>query len=253
MPFPSRSSAPCLRNNHDGSFVQFSSASNSCSSCSSLGYHAPTAPRDRQLRNRRSDSTPANCSNSSAWCSHAVPSSSPSGPAASVTESPIVRIAEHVATPPTAVAQLAVSNALGSAHATISDCSEPVALGMELGSILDGQITASSMSEDGDFTPTYSRLNRPGGFKPTSTVTQQWLEVDFKVVTTVSSINTQGWDGYWVTNFQMSYSNEENNFVKLKAVGGEDLVRHFILISTGKPSPFHSCTRDVIFKNIVII
>jgi hypothetical protein len=54
----------------------------------------------------------------------AVPSSSPSGPAASVTESPIVRISEHVATPPTAVtqllAQLAVSNALGSAHATIS-------------------------------------------------------------------------------------------------------------------------------------
>ncbi|CAB3978465.1 Hypothetical predicted protein [Paramuricea clavata] len=50
---------------------------------------------------------------------HAVPSSSPSG-AASVTESPVVRISEHVATPPTAVAQLAVSNALGSAHATIS-------------------------------------------------------------------------------------------------------------------------------------
>ncbi|CAB4032932.1 Hypothetical predicted protein [Paramuricea clavata] len=51
---------------------------------------------------------------------HAVPSSSPSAPAASVTESPIVRILEHVATPPTAVVQLAVSNALGSAQATIS-------------------------------------------------------------------------------------------------------------------------------------
>ena len=50
----------------------------------------------------------------------AVPSSSPSGPAASVTESPIVRISEQAATPPTAVAQLAVSNALGSAHAAIS-------------------------------------------------------------------------------------------------------------------------------------
>ena len=50
----------------------------------------------------------------------AVPSSSPSGSAASVTESPIVCISEHVATPPTAVAQLAVSNALGSAHAAIS-------------------------------------------------------------------------------------------------------------------------------------
>jgi hypothetical protein len=54
----------------------------------------------------------------------AVPSSSPSVPAASVTESPIVRISEHAATPPTAVtqllAQLAVSNAFGSAHATIS-------------------------------------------------------------------------------------------------------------------------------------
>ena len=49
-----------------------------------------------------------------------VPSSSPSGSAASVTESPIVRISEHVATPPTAVVQLADSNALGSAHAAIS-------------------------------------------------------------------------------------------------------------------------------------
>jgi hypothetical protein len=47
-----------------------------------------------------------------------VPSSFPSGSAASVTESPIVRISEHVATPPTAVAQLAIS--LGSAHAAIS-------------------------------------------------------------------------------------------------------------------------------------
>jgi hypothetical protein len=50
----------------------------------------------------------------------AVPSSSPSGSAVSVTESPIVRVSEHVATHPTAVAQLAVSNALGSAHAAIS-------------------------------------------------------------------------------------------------------------------------------------
>jgi hypothetical protein len=49
-----------------------------------------------------------------------VPSSSPFGSAASVMESPIVRISEHVATPPTAVAQLAVSNAFGSAHAAIS-------------------------------------------------------------------------------------------------------------------------------------
>ena len=50
----------------------------------------------------------------------AVPSSSPSGPAASVIESPIVHISEQAATPPTAVVQLAVSNALGSAHAAIS-------------------------------------------------------------------------------------------------------------------------------------
>ncbi|CAB4012085.1 Hypothetical predicted protein [Paramuricea clavata] len=41
-----------------------------------------------------------------------VPSNSPSGSAASVTESPIVRISEHVATPPTAVAQPAVYNAI---------------------------------------------------------------------------------------------------------------------------------------------
>jgi hypothetical protein len=67
-PFPSRSNAPCLRDNQNGSFIQFSSASNSCSSCSSLSYHATIAPRDHQLRNRRSYSTPANCNNSSAWC-----------------------------------------------------------------------------------------------------------------------------------------------------------------------------------------
>ena len=48
-----------------------------------------------------------------------VPPSSPSRSAASVTESPIVCISEHVATPPTAVVQHAVYNALGSAHAAI--------------------------------------------------------------------------------------------------------------------------------------
>jgi hypothetical protein len=100
------------------SLIQFSSASNSCSSCSSLSYHTTTAPRDRQLRNHRSYSLAANCNNSGAWCRR-----SPIElfwTAASVTESPIVRISEHVATPPTAVVQLAVSNALGSAHAAIS-------------------------------------------------------------------------------------------------------------------------------------
>ncbi len=58
------------------------------------------------------------------------------------------------------------------------ECSEAIALGMESGSILDGQITASSM--DDGFTPTYSRLNVPRGWG-TKVNTQQWLEVDFKV------------------------------------------------------------------------
>ena len=119
-PFPSRSNAPCLRYNHDGSFIQFSSASNSCSSCSSLSYHATTAPRDRQLRNRRLVTRRLRTVTTPVPGVDEVRSSCPSGSAASVTESPIVRISEHVATPPTAVAQLAVSNALGSAHVAIS-------------------------------------------------------------------------------------------------------------------------------------
>ena len=76
----------------------------------------------------------------------------------------------------------------------ILDCSQSVALGMESGSIIDSQITASSFSSSS--TPTYSRLNLPGGWTPTfspAKLAESWLMVEFKVKLFLMKINQ-----YWV-------------------------------------------------------
>ena len=101
-------------------------------------------------------------------------------------------------------------------------------LGMESGTILDSQITASS-----EYGPGYAahtgRLNvRVGETSWTTLVNDvnQWLQVDFLQNVTLSKLATQGRDNFpqWVESYMLSYSMDGNVFQTYKQCG-EDKVR----------------------------
>ena len=95
----------------------------------------------------------------------------------------------------------------------------PVPLGMENGTILDSQITASSV-----FAPNYAaqqaRLHfKAGGGKTGSWSAEnnddsQWLQVDLKQTTRVTEIATQGRNAYrqWVTQYKLQYGEDGHTF-----------------------------------------
>ena len=91
------------------------------------------------------------------------------------------------------------------------DCVVPV--GVESGAISDVQISASSNKDDG-FAASWARLHlkksgiRQGGWSPFKDDLNQWLQVDFGRLTTVTRLATQGRDGSdeWVTKYTLQYS-----------------------------------------------
>ncbi|XP_044176026.1 receptor-type tyrosine-protein phosphatase S-like [Acropora millepora] len=91
-------------------------------------------------------------------------------------------------------------------------CLKP--LGIEKGSIINAQITASTQ-HGSPYRSYNARLNsKRGSWIPTSFNTHQWLQVDLGKKTLVTEIKTQGRhdSGQWVTSYRVSYSNDGSNF-----------------------------------------
>ena len=87
-------------------------------------------------------------------------------------------------------------------------------LGMEDGSILDNQITASS-EWNANHGPSNARLNRPatppttGAWSAKTNNRNQWIQADLGGLKWVSGVVTQGRNGaysQWVTRFNVQYS-----------------------------------------------
>ena len=108
-----------------------------------------------------------------------------------------------------------------------SECFEPKALGMEHGQITDMQITSSPIYNN-EYRPKYGRLNAVlqnsrACWCPSDGDSNAWLQVDFMVDTTVTSVHTQGNPASDVderaTTFQISYCMDGVNFVSYKEDG----------------------------------
>ena len=101
-------------------------------------------------------------------------------------------------------------------------------LGIEDGRITDSQITASSMWNS-NLRPSYGRLNRPtGSWGSQTTDSNQWIQVDFRTITQVSGVMTQGRneDPQWVKEFKVQYSLDGVNWQYVKTANGQgDQVR----------------------------
>ncbi|KAL9953929.1 hypothetical protein ACROYT_G041405 [Oculina patagonica] len=98
------------------------------------------------------------------------------------------------------------------------------ALGMETGSILESQITASSI-HSAHFSATKGRLRTATGGGCWATGVNdvnQWLQIDLlSQYTEVTSVATQGRINYdqWVTSYKLQYSNDGVNFQYYKEQG----------------------------------
>ncbi|CAB4013337.1 lactadherin-like isoform X2, partial [Paramuricea clavata] len=102
-------------------------------------------------------------------------------------------------------------------------CSAPIALGLESGDILDAQLTSSSEHSDGLKNTIFARLNQPavtgltsGGWAPDG-LSDSWLQIDFRVNTTLTGISIQGMDDSSedtrVTKFRIAYSQDGVTFL----------------------------------------
>ena len=102
------------------------------------------------------------------------------------------------------------------------NCSQP--LGMEDGTILNRQISASSERRV-DFGPANARLNfsGPGAWVAGTQDDNQWLQVDFGNETRVTEIDTQGRRcgkcHQWVKEYTVSYSKDNVTFKRYKEDG----------------------------------
>lgn len=94
-------------------------------------------------------------------------------------------------------------------------CNKP--LGMENETITDTQLSASSewFHSEVSHSPPQGRLNYKGrdnlagAWSPDRTDNNPWLQVDFGNCTIVTAIATQGrngWGYWWVTKYQLNYS-----------------------------------------------
>ena len=104
------------------------------------------------------------------------------------------------------------------------DCSAPVGLGS--GFIKDAQITASS-EWDSNHAAIQGRLNfkagggKAGGWSTRQNNANQWIQVALGSYTKLTSIATQGRNGYnqWVTKYKLQYSDDGVNFHYFKETG----------------------------------
>ena len=93
---------------------------------------------------------------------------------------------------------------------------------MESGEIRNDQITASS--EYPSYPASSARLNlilEAGAWSADKTDLHQWLQVDFERSTIITGISTQGihYGSEFVTNYTISFSDDEQNFHGYKPRG----------------------------------
>ena len=90
---------------------------------------------------------------------------------------------------------------------------------MQSGVIKDSQITASS-EWDANHAAIQGRLNfkagggKQGGWSARKNDANQWLQIDFKTITNIRGIATQGRNAnnQWVTKYKLQYSKDGVNF-----------------------------------------
>ncbi|CAB4003226.1 Hypothetical predicted protein, partial [Paramuricea clavata] len=105
-------------------------------------------------------------------------------------------------------------------------CSEPKGLGMRNGLISDSQISASSQW-DSNHSPSNSRLfyaphnGRTGAWSSKTNDINQWLQIDFKQLTAIVGVNTQGRAGNteFVKSYTLSYRQDGLSFQAYKPHG----------------------------------
>ena len=105
-------------------------------------------------------------------------------------------------------------------------CKNPKAFGMETGKIKDSQIAVST-SWSVQYGANKTRLNGLTSWISKSSDLNQWLQVDFNYIATVTDIQTQGRGRYgqWVKSYTVSYSDDGLRF-KTYQKSGKDKVRH---------------------------
>ena len=104
---------------------------------------------------------------------------------------------------------------------------------MENFTITSAQISASSRFSSDNHSPNYGRLNfkeNAGAWAVGVKDLNQWIQIDFRVQTTVTYVATQGRHNYhtgqWVTQYKLQYSNDGNSFQVFKQQGeNSDKVR----------------------------
>ena len=91
---------------------------------------------------------------------------------------------------------------------------------MENFKITPAQISASSQY-DGNHAPNYGRLHYQGTWAAGVNDLNQWIQIDFRVQTTVTYVATQGRSGssQRVTQYKLQYSNDGNSFQVFKRQG----------------------------------
>lgn len=99
----------------------------------------------------------------------------------------------------------------------LPECAGEEALGLEIGAILNQQITASSQYSE-NHGPENARLNRVadpgrkvGAWSAANNNKDQWLRVDFGRIVKITKVATQGRQDYsqWVKTYTLSFSEEK--------------------------------------------
>ncbi|XP_038060533.1 EGF-like repeat and discoidin I-like domain-containing protein 3 [Patiria miniata] len=110
----------------------------------------------------------------------------------------------------------------------VLECSEAGPLGMEDGRIPNASITASSFWGNlADHAPRKARLNTEvyaaSWVSAGSSDPNPWIQVDFGCIVIITSLITQGRgdqrDRQWVTEFQVAYSNDGQEWTNVNAEG----------------------------------
>jgi len=101
------------------------------------------------------------------------------------------------------------------------ECQIP--LGMENFRITPTQISASSQYS-GSYAPNMGRLHykgNAGAWAVGVNDMNQWIQIDFRIETTVTYVGTQGRHnvGQWVTQYKLQYSSDGNSFQAFKQQG----------------------------------
>ncbi|XP_072021807.1 lactadherin-like [Amphiura filiformis] len=107
----------------------------------------------------------------------------------------------------------------------VQACNQPMALGMESGSISDAQLSASSYYIWGIFhySPSEGRLNNYIYWASRANDTGEWFQVDFLSVVTVTGIITQGtgkWNTEeWVTELRIEFGDSASTLLPIRDAG----------------------------------